>query len=280
VFTAMILCPYCQAQNADGATYCVRCGQAVGTAPARGGAVATGGRPAPMGEGDRKGLAITSLVFGILSIPTLGCLGVGAIVAIVCGIIALNKTKSEPGVYGGRGMAIGGIVTGALSFVMLPIVGVVAAIAIPSLLRARVSGNESATIGDIRSVISGEVAYQAANGGYYDTLECLGTPANCIPNYSGPTFLDPVIASGIPKSGYRRTMHLGPPPDSAPEGAPISPSSVTSYAYVAVPMNRGQTGVRGFCGDANGIICYTVDGSEPDVADGACVVGRGCTPLR
>jgi len=53
-----------------------------------------------------------------------------------------------------------------------------------------------------------------------------------------------------------------------------------TYAYVAVPMNRGQTGVRGFCGDANGIVCFTPDGSEPEVADGACVVGRGCMPLR
>ena len=279
----MILCPYCQAQNADTATYCVRCGQAVGAIPARPVAGSAAVRPAgavPMGEGEKKGLAITSLVFGILSIPTLGCLGVGAVVAIVCGIIALNRTKSEPGVYGGRGMAIGGIVTGALSFVMLPIVGIVAAIAIPSLLRARVSANESATIGDIRTVISGEAAYQSYNGGFYDNLECLGTPSSCIPNYSGPTFLDPVIASGIPKSGYRRSMHLGPPPESAPEGVSISPSSVTTYAYIAVPVNRGQTGVRGFCGDANGIICYTADGSEPDVEDGACVIGRGCTPLR
>lgn len=276
----MILCPYCQAQNADTAAYCVRCGQAVATAPA-GFSGGSGGRAqAAMGEGDKKGLAITSLVLGILSIPTLGCLGVGAIAAIVCGIIALGKARNEPGVYGGRGMAIGGIVTGAISLVILPIVGVIAAIAIPSLLRARVAGNESATIGDIRTVISAEAAYQSYNGGFYDSLECLGTPASCIPDYNGPTFLDGAIASGLPKSGYRRTMHLGPPPDTAPEGAAISPSSVTTYAYVAVPINGGQTGVRGFCGDANGIICYTQDGSEPDVADGACVIGRGCTPLR
>jgi hypothetical protein len=35
-----------------------------------------------------KGLAITSLVLGIISIPTLGLLGVGAIAAIVLGSIA------------------------------------------------------------------------------------------------------------------------------------------------------------------------------------------------
>ena len=39
--------------------------------------------------------------------------------------------------------------------IVVAIIGIIAAIAIPSLLRARVSANESATIGDIRTVISG-----------------------------------------------------------------------------------------------------------------------------
>ena len=38
--------------------------------------------------------------------------------------------------------------------IVVAIIGIIAAIAIPSLLRARVSANESATIGDIRTVIS------------------------------------------------------------------------------------------------------------------------------
>jgi hypothetical protein len=74
-------------------------------------------------------------------------------------------------------------------------------------------------------------------------------------------------------------MSLGPPAEAA-EGTPVSPTSVASYAYVAVPIQRNQTGVRGFCGDANGIVCFTPDGSEPEVVDGACVVGQGCTPIR
>ena len=41
--------------------------------------------------------------------------------------------------------------------IVVAIIGIIAAIAIPSLLRARVSANESATIGDIRTVISAEV---------------------------------------------------------------------------------------------------------------------------
>jgi len=54
----------------------------------------------------RKGLAITSPVLGIISIPTFGLLGVGAIAAIVLCAIALNRIRKEPAVYGGKGMAI------------------------------------------------------------------------------------------------------------------------------------------------------------------------------
>ena len=42
--------------------------------------------------------------------------------------------------------------------IVVAIIGIIAAIAIPSLLRARVSANEAATIGDIRTLISAEAA--------------------------------------------------------------------------------------------------------------------------
>ena len=160
-------------------------------------------------------------------------------------------------------------------------IGIIAAIAIPSLLRARVSANESGAIGDIRTVISGEAAYQSANAGYYDTLECLGAPQQgCIPGYpaNGPTFLDPPLASGMDKSGYKRRFHPGAPPPSEEGASQRSPSSISSFAYTAVPMQPGRTGVRGFCGDSSGRICFTLDGTEPPVENGECA--QTCQMLR
>jgi type II secretory pathway pseudopilin PulG len=157
-------------------------------------------------------------------------------------------------------------------------IGIIAAIAIPSLLRARISANESSAIGDVRTVISAQAAYQSANGGYYDTLECLGTPSGCIPNYDGPTFLDRALASGAPKTGYRRTFHPGAAASSAQGASSRSPSSLESFAYTAVPLQANQTGVRGFCGDATGRLCYTLDGSEPEVENGEC--SKTCQSLR
>jgi type IV pilus assembly protein PilA len=234
--------------------------------------------PAP----PRQGLAIASLVIGILSVPTLGCLGLGALLSIVFGIMALVRAGRDPGRYGGRGFAIGGIVAGAVSLVVgIPLAGIVAAIAIPSLLRARVSANEAAAIGDLRTVISAEMAYQSVNCNSYGRLECLSNPKGpgCIVDYpaAAPTFLDPVLSSARAKSGYQRTFHPGA--EMSLTAAPGCPggTGLESFAYTAEPVTSGQTGVRGFCGDASGVICFTTDGSAPPVTNGRCA--EGCTPL-
>src|SRR5689334_18772746 len=43
--------------------------------------------------------------------------------------------------------------------IVVAIIGIIAAIAIPGLLRARISGNEAATIGSTRSVVSSQQNY-------------------------------------------------------------------------------------------------------------------------
>jgi hypothetical protein len=148
--------------------------------------------------------------------------------------------------------------------------GVAAAIAIPSLLRARVSANESAAIGDLRTVISAQAAYQSANGGFYGEMACLAEPTSCLAGYQGPVFLGPELAAAREKSGYRRVFHAGP--------AGSAPRSLVGYAYTASPLQQGQTGVRSFCGDASGLVCFDPTGAEIFPENGACP--STCTPLR
>lgn len=156
--------------------------------------------------------------------------------------------------------------------IVVAIIGIIAAIAIPSLIRARVSANESATIGDIRSVISAEAAYHAARGGYYGTLSCMVAPTGpgCIPGYppSSPTFIDSLIASTSAKSGYARTMD---------ESAAV-PGGLSCYVYHATPLSPGQTGVRGLAGDCSGRVCTTPDGTPVPSAAGAML--PGCNSLQ
>ena len=64
---------------------------------------------------EKKGLAIASLVLGIVGLFFFGLI-LGPL-AIVFGIISLNKVKKQPKVYAGKGMAIAGIVIGAIALV-------------------------------------------------------------------------------------------------------------------------------------------------------------------
>jgi hypothetical protein len=223
-----------------------------------------------------RGLAVASLVVGLLSVLTLGGLCIGPLLGLVLGIVALVRSVRRPAEFGGRGTAWAGIVASVLSVL-------VGAIVIPSLLRIAVEPPESAPIGDTRTIISAQQAYSSVNGGYYDgRLECLAGPSQCIPGYTGPAFLDESLASLRPKSGYRRELHAGPQLGAAGEseaGGKVSPSSVRAYAYVSFPDVPGKAGARAFCGDASGIVCSTSDGRTPAVKDGACDLGT-CQLLR
>jgi type IV pilus assembly protein PilA len=150
--------------------------------------------------------------------------------------------------------------------IVVIIILIIAAIAIPSLLRARISANESGVIGDTRTVISAQAAYASANTGQFDgDLSCLTNAPNgtCIPNYpsTAPTFLDSAISNLMFKSGYNRTFYPGAAPAPLPPAA--SPSSVSSFVYSASPASVGRTGVRGFGGDSSGVLCSSADGTEP-----------------
>ncbi len=61
----------------------------------------------------KEGLAIASLILGILSIPwLLGLLA--AIPALIAGCIAARRAKAKPDHYGGRAFAIAGVILGCL----------------------------------------------------------------------------------------------------------------------------------------------------------------------
>ena len=138
--------------------------------------------------------------------------------------------------------------------IVVAIIGIIAAIAIPSLLRARISANESATIGDVRTVISAEAAYQSAASGFYGNLSCLSVPGPCITGYNGPTFLDGTIGvdTAVQKSGYSRL----PVYDTAIVVPGLNNAHGT-YCYEASPITAQTTGVRAFGGDASGVVGNT-----------------------
>ena len=139
----------------------------------------------------RKGLAIASLILGIVSIPTLGLLGVGAITAIVLGAIARSRSKKEPAIFGGKGMAMAGIITSVVSLLLIPVFGILAAVAVPQLLKTHVTNRESAAIQTLRTIHNSQTLYQA-------TKQRFGTLKEL--NEAG--LIDLNYANGLPISGY------------------------------------------------------------------------------
>jgi len=87
------------------------------------------------------------------------------------------------------------------------IIGLIGAIAIPALLRAKITANETAIIGSMRAVNSAQAAYASAasNGGYATDFTIL--TRSCPGGNQG--FLSPDLA-GDPaqKTGY--LISLGP----------------------------------------------------------------------
>ena len=93
------------------------------------------------------GLAITSLVLGILSITCFSILT--GIPAIICGILALNRINKSSGRLRGQGQAIGGLVTGGVSLLMIPIM---AAMLLPAFSAAREKARRTQCMNNLKQI--------------------------------------------------------------------------------------------------------------------------------
>ena len=70
---------------------------------------------APVAAPKTSGMAIASLVCGILGFCTAG---IGGLVGLVLGIVAIAKINASNGALGGRGLSVAGIIVSALGLVV------------------------------------------------------------------------------------------------------------------------------------------------------------------
>lgn len=142
----------------------------------------------------KTGLAITSMVIGIIALVFCGLGILIAPVGFILSIVALVKANKKPHIYGGKGFAIAGITTSAIS--LLVVVPIIAAIAIPNLLAARKAAYESSAVKNLQTLASAQQAYFMASGSAHCAdLVTLGSKQ----------LIDSVLASGE-KNGYRYTV--------------------------------------------------------------------------
>jgi len=93
-----------------------------------------------------SGLAITSLVLGILSVVTCG---VTALPGLIIGIVGLVKVNRSHGQLGGAALSITGICLSGLMLLFLPIW---AAMVIPAVVQAREKARRAVCMGHLRQL--------------------------------------------------------------------------------------------------------------------------------
>lgn len=131
------------------------------------------GTPPPVPEPKNSGLAIWSLVLGILSVTCFSVLC--GIPAVICGHTAMSRIKRSAGALKGQGLALGGLITGYFSFVLIPVIGLLAAIAIPNFVMARDTAQRNACINNMRMIDSAKQQWALENQKEADALP---TPAD------------------------------------------------------------------------------------------------------
>jgi type IV pilus assembly protein PilA len=135
--------------------------------------------------------------------------------------------------------------------IVVAIIGIIAAIAVPGLLRARMSGNETSAIGSMRTIHSSQVNYHAncGSGNFAQTLVVLGT---------APAGSDPFISADLgtvaapTKSGYDIAMSAT---GAVPAGAVSCNGGALASTYGATAdPDTASSGVRHFHVNGGGAI--------------------------
>jgi type IV pilus assembly protein PilA len=132
---------------------------------------------------------------------------------------------------------------------------VIAAIAIPNLLRARITANESAAVDTIGAIKTAQVAYSTLypEKGFARDLATLGPDPRDASASSArhAGFIDAALGASTctagtwcPKSGYRFTVK-----------AVCSERGCKQFVAVATPVSS-STGTRNFCSTSDGVIRF------------------------
>ena len=128
--------------------------------------------------------------------------------------------------------------------IVVAIIAIIAAIAIPNLLRSRIASNETATIGNLRTLTSAQTSYRASHSTYGDF-------AALTDDSSGPPYLDGDWV-GVVKSGYNYT---------------INQNDENVWDCNADPDAPNQSGERYFFVDQSGVIRATTGGEADASSD-------------
>jgi len=189
--------------------------------------------------------------------------------------------------------------------IVIAIIAIIAAIAIPNLLAARLSANETAAIATLRSISSAQAQFQQSGkadqdddgtGEYGGFVELSGAGAGrmaaaLVPAVLSGSFRTLNANSEVSRSGYFFTMYL---PDNAgagvqePQAGFVAATGIdpdlgeTTWCCYAWPVNYNQSGNRTFFMNQAGDVltteasAYSKTGNAP-AADAAFLAAGDMT---
>ena len=135
--------------------------------------------------------------------------------------------------------------------IVVAIILIIAAIAIPNLLRAKISANESSAVGSVRNIVTQEIAYSSTyqDTGYAPAIVDLGPVAgqpSCLPTdvpaWNQACLIDGVLALGV-KSGYgfeANILALGP--GAGNQTCPVAGPAVANACLIDAVLSGAATG--------------------------------------
>jgi len=176
--------------------------------------------------------------------------------------------------------------------IVIAIIAIIASIAIPNLLSARLSANESAAIATLRNIVSSQAQVQSQGAidvdvdgigehGWFGELAASHQLRDNTGPVGGPILNPPVLSGSLAavtlglvnKSGYFYGMFL---PDAAGPGAPIGEAAAggspggessdlceTAYCCYAWPGGFSNTGNRAFVVNQSGDVLQTNNLAAP-----------------
>jgi prepilin-type processing-associated H-X9-DG protein len=108
-----------------------------------------------------SGMAIASLVLGILGLTCILPI-IGPLLAVIFGIVALNRISKSGGQITGQGQAVAGLIIGAISMLMIPIM---AAIMLPAFGQARGEAKRISCMSNEKQIAMAYLMYTQDNRG-------------------------------------------------------------------------------------------------------------------
>jgi type IV pilus assembly protein PilA len=151
--------------------------------------------------------------------------------------------------------------------IVVAIILIIAAIAIPNLMRARMSANESSAAAGVRTISTAQVTYFTTYQiGYATSMAKLGTPAGgcTAPASDGACLIDSTLTAATTAAAAKSGYIFGV--------AAATPTQGFNTGAYAATWNR--TGLRSFCATEDNVVHVKVETAQAaGIPDAATCIG-------